>query len=530
MSRSSYKPSPNESGDHTVEKWDYLELSWHAQALGNPFLNVSLEATFTHSHRSVTVAGFHDGGDVYKIRFMPDMEGSWHYVTHSNLSSLDGLKGAFECTPAMGCNRGPVRVISRHHFAFADGTPYHPVGTTCYAWNHQGAELEEQTISSLKDAPFNKMRMCVFPKRYVFNHNEPPSYPFEGQVKRPWNPDNLKIPFDLDRVPPPKDYWDFTRFNPPHFRHLEKLILELRELNIQADLILFHPYDYNAWGFDQMPPEVNERYLKYLIARLSSFRNIWWSLANEYDLMLDRTMADWDNYGQLVQDCDPYDHLRSIHNCFAFYDHGKPWITHCSIQHHNLMEVPNWLPLYGKPVVVDECGYEGDIHMMWGDLSPEEMVHRFWLGFAAGGYVGHGETYGNDQDTLWWSKGGKLVGQSKARIAFLRQIIEAVPPPGLFPAPRFSPYEANMTSDWIVPEGSWNTVASSFNGTGFYLFYFGTHQPLTRNFVLPQGNFRADILDTWNMTITRFAENATGKLRVELPRQKYLAIRIEQNS
>ena len=87
-------------------------------------------------------------------------------------------------------------------------------------------------------------------------------------------------------------------------------------------------------------------------------------------------------------------------------------------------------------MVVDECGYEGDIHMSWGDLSPEEMVDRFWLGFASGGYVGHGETYVNDEEWLWWSKGGELSGESPQRIAFLREIWEAVPAPGLFPVPK----------------------------------------------------------------------------------------------
>ncbi len=52
-----------------VEKWDYFELGLKAQTSGNPFLDVVLEADFSHNHRSVRVTGFYDGGDVYKIRF-----------------------------------------------------------------------------------------------------------------------------------------------------------------------------------------------------------------------------------------------------------------------------------------------------------------------------------------------------------------------------------------------------------------------------------------------------------------------------
>ena len=134
-----------------VEKWDYFELELPAQVSGNPFLDIEFEAEFTHVHRSVKVMGFYDGEDVYKVRFMPDMEGAWSFVTHSNLDALDGQRGEFTCTPPTGDNHGPVGVTDHYHFAYADGTPYHPVGTTCYVWNHQGDELEQQTLDTLKE-------------------------------------------------------------------------------------------------------------------------------------------------------------------------------------------------------------------------------------------------------------------------------------------------------------------------------------------------------------------------------------------
>ena len=28
---------------------------------------------------------------------------------------------------------------------------------------------------------------------------------------------------------------------------------------------------------------VDDRYLRYVVARLAAYRNVWWSLANEYD-------------------------------------------------------------------------------------------------------------------------------------------------------------------------------------------------------------------------------------------------------
>ena len=61
---------------------------------------------------------------------------------------------------------------------------------------------------------------------------------------------------------------DLTRL---FFQHLEKRIDQLNRLGIEADLILFHPYDKGRWGFDAMSNEVNVRYIKYITARLASF-------------------------------------------------------------------------------------------------------------------------------------------------------------------------------------------------------------------------------------------------------------------
>jgi len=57
---------------------------------------------------------------------------------------------------------------------------------------------------------------------------------------------------------------------------------KLRDLGIQADLILFHPYDH--WGYALMGAEADERYLRYTVARLAAYRNVWWSVANAWDL------------------------------------------------------------------------------------------------------------------------------------------------------------------------------------------------------------------------------------------------------
>jgi hypothetical protein len=73
-----------------------------------------------------------------------------------------------------------------------------------------------------------------------------------------------------------------------------------------------------------MGPKHDDRYARYLVSRLAAFRNVWWSLANEYDFVESKGEADWDRLFRLMQAGDPYAHPWSIHNCRAFYDHAKP--------------------------------------------------------------------------------------------------------------------------------------------------------------------------------------------------------------
>jgi len=45
-------------------------------------------------------------------------------------------------------------------------------------WTHQPPLLEEQTLSALAGGPFNKLRMCLFPKHFLYNSNEPERFVF----------------------------------------------------------------------------------------------------------------------------------------------------------------------------------------------------------------------------------------------------------------------------------------------------------------------------------------------------------------
>lgn len=461
-----------ELAPQTVARWDVFELTLKGPTEGNPFVDVRVAAVFANGNRTVEVPGFYDGDGVYKIRFMPDQVGSWRYETKSNRWPLTGKIGTFEVTPAGKGNHGPVRVFNTFHFSYTDGTPYKQIGTTAYNWVDGPEELQEQTLKTLAESPFNKVRMLVTQQPTSYKGTfAPPLWPFVGK--------------------PPHD-WDYTRFNPEFFRHYEKRIGQLRDMGIEADVILFNPY--GKWGFETMDWASDERYVRYVVARFAAYRNIWWSAANEYDYLRTKTEADWDHILQTVQQADPYNHLRSIHNGSVMYDHTKPWITHVSIQNGSATEDAGraeiYRDVYKKPIVYDEAKYEGKTPYRWGNLSGPELVHRFWSGTVAGTYVGHGDYFPVGQEDSWTSFGGTLGGQSAPRLAFLRKVMEDGPAEG------------------IDPVDKWQDPRVGGQPGEYYLIYFG-HEKLTtwpfrlyKNGVADGMRFKVEVLDTWEMTVT----------------------------
>jgi len=468
------------AGREAAERWEFAEIALDGPASGNPFIDVTLAATFRMGNRALTVPGFYDGNGVYKIRFMPDTEGEWKWTTASHSPALDGKTGSLMCTAASDGNHGPVSVRDGYHFGYADGTPYVECGTTCYAWAFQAEQTQRQTIETLTHSPFNKLRMCIFPKWYQHNRKEPPMYPFprNGETN------------------------DYSTFNVEYFRHFDQLIGELKRIGVQADLILFHPYD--KWGYQSMPAEVDNRYLRYVVARYGAFRNVWWSLANEYDLLKAKTNTDWDRFAQIVCETDAFDHLRSIHYCFHQYEYWRGWCTHAGVQDSRMTLGATWRGDWKKPLVFDECRYEGNIASRWGNLSGDAMTRRFWLAAAQGAYCGHGETYLSPEDILWWSHGGVLHGSSPEKIAFLRKLLEETialgPGPIGFTSIGEDPAAAKRMNDAVI------------------FYYYDEQQPAEETYTLPEGKtYTAEYIDTVKLTRTPLEGEYAGQATVKMP-------------
>ena len=495
---SGYEPDSVRPGSARVsvggdrEQWGITELVIDGPSHGNPFVDVELAARFTDDRgHGIAVGGFYDGAGVYRIRFSAPRAGTWTYVTTSNARSLDGLRGTFAAGPARAWQprpgrRGrplPLRLPGRHavrarrdHLLRLDASAAGPPGA------HAG-DAGRPPRSASCGCACSRSRTCSTPTSRT-------------ATRSPRGADGD---------------WDFTRFDPEFFRHLERRIDQLTGLGIETDLILFHPYD--RWGFSEMPAAADDRYLRYLVRRLGAHRAVWWSLANEYDLMPWKIGRGLGARGgrhprerpRGPPDLDPQ-LLRPVSTTAG---RGSPTAASSGPTCTARRRTPrNGATAYGKPVVIDECGYEGDIDQGWGNLSGQELVRRCWEGAVRGGYVGHGETYLNEREELWWSKGGELAGDAPRRIGFLLEITDAAPGGVLEPLP----------GDWDVRWGG---------AEDYRIAYFGFGRPRFRDITTPPGTrWHVDVIDTWNMTVDRQAGTYEGCFRVGLPGREFMAVRL----
>ena len=112
------------------------------QLYDQPLWDVELTAVFTSpAGDELTVEGFWDGDERWRVRFSPDQPGTWRWRTECSDQANQGLhnrRGEFQCLPdaAPGPFRahGPLHIAqSRTYLEHVDGTPFFWLGDT--AWN-----------------------------------------------------------------------------------------------------------------------------------------------------------------------------------------------------------------------------------------------------------------------------------------------------------------------------------------------------------------------------------------------------------
>ena len=514
-------------GGKQMRQYEMYEIAATGKRLDANQVKIDLDVMVAAGEDMKILKAFYDGENeagegIYKVRIYSEKTGQYEIKTKENEYGVSIEKTLMcEAGESDSIYHGMVQAYETH-FRYADGTWFYPFGTTIYALAHQPVQVIEQTFETLEKNPFNKVRMCIFPKHYDFNKNDPEFFPFQKDEDGKW---------DVNR--PDFEFWH--RMD----RHIERL----NALEIQCDLILFHPYD--KWGFSKLNMEDALTYLDYVIRRYAAMPNIWWSLANEYDL-LDYEKEDWEQFAQYLHEKEPWHHLLSCHQIVTPWDFSNQNTTHICHQSGDVDRVGIWIKEFGKPLMIDETGYEGNIPFDWGNLSAFEMVNRFWITVAQGGYCTHGETLSKEDGLLWWAMGGTLIGESPERIRFLKEIIDSLPGPLSYCGRYMDEAKFNEYKKIMKPEDAPNNLVKlmlklpwekaqflamagreyeSCYGEQVYLKYYARHCTSIGKLQLPENKtYQVEMIDVWEMTRTTLLEGASGAVEMKLPGKEGIAL------
>ncbi len=296
-------PAAKEQPAVEVPRWEICEFSSKGRShVANPFRDGALVGEFVSPSRKTNVIdGFYDGDETWRLRFAPDEEGEWAYLLRGEgVEILE--RGKLRCAAPRG--HGLIRIHPENPYAFAhaDGTPFFPMGDTCYGLFDDSPitpDLREEYLKTRRAQRFNFVRMTVGHSEARATTNSA-YWAWGGSPQKP----------DLDR------------FNPAFFRAFDELMRQLRANGMNVELILLNFYrrpftDTNAWT-----PARERLWLRYVVSRYGAFDNVFlWTIANEYETHPDGKYrldfpgdVNWAKAtARFIKENDPYRHLVTVH-------------------------------------------------------------------------------------------------------------------------------------------------------------------------------------------------------------------------
>jgi hypothetical protein len=272
-----------------VKQWDRFEAAvTNTKPYANPYKDVELIVTYTKPNGDkVDFWGFHDGGQTWRIRFMPDVKGKWTYEARFT-DNHPGAKGSFEVTqsdlPGMisqyeanpiwfGYRNGKRALIRSFH-----------VGDRFFARNWDAAS-RKAFLDWFENQGYNTISIA---SHYLNRTVE--------KRGKDWNTPDL------------------YPLNAAEFQSLESM---LDELNRRRILVFpFAGFFGKESDFPREPGE-QERYVRYTLARLGPYWNHFLLVGGPEPLLKKNphlTFEEVNRLGGLIQRLDPFGHLLSVHN------------------------------------------------------------------------------------------------------------------------------------------------------------------------------------------------------------------------
>ncbi|HUW57743.1 MAG TPA: DUF5060 domain-containing protein [Planctomycetota bacterium] len=375
-----------------VPRYELFEVTFTSdETFANPFWEAAVWAVFTSPDgREVRVDGYHHGGKEWKVRFVPGVPGKWTWsATMAGKGTSLRQTGEFTCVKSS--RHGFLRVSKANPFRFEydDGTPAYLIG-----YQHGGL----LRVGHDGPGPDGKWRSVAL-EDYLKD--------FDGAANL--NRTNLScgdrrgMSHAVLKGDKGLDYYDVETA-----ATLDETYRLYHKYNVSQILIFYQ--DMSLWGsagqscFGHIHDVVNyknvnaanlpmqEKYLKYIVARYGAFVDIW-ELFNEDTYAPNDYLA---HLAKVIRDADPYDHPVTTNYerpdqawCEVVCPHEYVSISAEQVDGHLVNEFGR-LKAWGKPVQYTEFGNKRN----FSNVDPIKWRIVVWTCWA------------NEVGMLFWSMSG----------------------------------------------------------------------------------------------------------------------------
>lgn len=285
--------------------YDRCELVLHSvKSYDNPFLDVSVDAVFTHeSGRVVTLPGFWNGGNEWKVRFSPDRVGSWSYKIVCSDAANTSL---FEDGTVIAADRERRTKLEEHgyivipegkrYLAYEDGTPFFWLADTHW---------------QMPD--YERMNECNYPGCTCGNQFK---HMVEDRIKKGFTA--YQTYFDSAESSGGGNehvhhWWTekYTLINPSAFNETMDVMMEYLASRGLACAIGFGVHITSMIAYKSDPKPILA-FARYVVARYACYP-VLWITAQEITYDKFNAFAVWKQVGALVGQVDGYHRPNSAH-------------------------------------------------------------------------------------------------------------------------------------------------------------------------------------------------------------------------
>ena len=345
--------------------------------LGNPFMDIQLQAEFIRPDGSIVLAdGFYDGGRDYKVRAYCGQPGPWSWRLRSNYEALNGVGGDFLAEPSTGPGKLRLHPGDSRQFAYDNGEPFLHIGDTGYRYVVDTEPYWREYLEQAAAAGFTKIRVWFCQGR-----------------------SDIGALFQSDRLRLNLSYWqEMDRRIAYAHSHYPRLQLQLIPFGEDEEAVL---------RFAEGDPSVSLA-LRYAVARFSAYPAVQWCISN--DLVLENGEAAPEREGDQRTDIasklkasirlialelaglDPWGTLLTNHQSrFAGYSFvGENWSAIITVEDLGQVTgelIKRYRSIGERPVVLDEDRYEH-----WKSPAHPRYYFRrlMWSSLLSGGHATYG--------------------------------------------------------------------------------------------------------------------------------------------